>query len=127
MLISLISFFKSKTVRGVCFSSLSKEDFPSSALPVKVKKFRVGTNSSSEDYLMGSNVSVEPSPDIDFAKVDKPTKIDISMIKSLFPGQTVTVVAKVSHLYPSKCIGANNAKMQNGNLVDPSGTMKVTL
>ena len=76
---------------------------------------------------MGSDVSVEPFPSIDFPIVEKPTTINLSTIKSLCPGQTVTVVAKVTHVHPSKCVGPNNTKVQNGVIVDPSGTMKLTL
>ena len=104
------------------FSELSSTDSP-----VKIKKFRIDTNSNAEDLLMGSDVSVEPFPTIDFPKVNKPTTMNLGTIKSLRPGQTVTVTAKVSHLHPSKSVGSNNTRVQNGMIVDPSGTMKLTL
>jgi DNA-directed RNA polymerase subunit RPC12/RpoP len=71
--------------------------------------------------------TLNPFPSIDFPIVEKPTTINLSTIKSLCPGQTVTVVAKVTRVHPSKCVGPNNTKVQNGVIVDPSGTMKLTL
>ena len=121
---------KEKTVRGVCFSPPKLKRFlelSSAGSPVKIKKFRNDTKSNSEDILMGSDVSVEPFPAIDFPKVEKPTTMNLSTIKSSRPGQTVTVSAKVSHLHPSKSVGSNNTNVQNGMIVDPSGTMKLSL
>ena len=121
---------KEKTVRGVCFSPPKLKRFSelsSAGSPVKIKKFRIDTKSNSEDILMGSDVSVEPFPAIDFPKVEKPTTMNLSTIKSLRPGQTVTVTAKVSHLHPCKSVGSNNTNLQNGMIVDPSGTMKLSL
>ena len=52
-------------------------EFSVAGSPVKIKKLRVDTNSNSEDYSMGSDVSLEPFPEIDFGKVDKSTKMDL--------------------------------------------------
>ena len=109
----------------VCFSPPKLKRFSelsSTDSPVKIKKFCIDRNLNAEDLLMGSDVSVEPFP-----KVNKPITMNLGTIKSLHPGQTVTVTAKVSHLHPSKNVGSNNTRVQNGMIVDPSGTMKLTL
>ena len=53
--------------------------------------------------------------------------MNLSTIKSVCPGQIVTVTAKVTHLYLSKTVGSENLQLQHAIIADPSGTMKVTL
>ena len=76
---------KHKTVCGVCFSPQKQKNFSkfsNASSPTKIKEFHVNTNSNAEDLLMGSDVSVEPFPSIDFPIVEKPTTINLSTIKS---------------------------------------------
>ena len=121
---------KEETVRGVCFSPPKPKRFTSLSQansPVKIKKFRIDTKSNAEDLLMGHEVTIEHFPAIDFDKVKLPTMMNLSTIKSVCPGQIVTVTAKVTHLYPSKTVGSENLQLQHAIIADPSGTMKMTL
>ena len=76
---------------------------------------------------MGHDVTIEHFPAIDFDEVELPTTMNLSTIKSVCPGQIVTVTAKVTHLYPSKTVGSKNLQLQHVIIADPSGTMKMTL
>ena len=76
---------------------------------------------------MGHDVTIEHFPAIDFDKVKLPTTMNLSTIKSVCPGQIVTVTAKVTSLYPSKTVGSKNLQLQHAIIADPSGTMKMTL
>ena len=108
---------KEETVRGVCFSPPKLKRFTSQSQansPVKIKKFR-------------TEVTIENFPAIDFDKVKLPTTMNLSTIKSVCPGQIVTVTAKVTHLYLSKTVGSENLQLQHAIIADPSGTIKVTL
>ena len=121
---------KEETVRGVCFSPLKLKRFTSLSQansPVKIKKFGIDTKSNAEDLPMGHEVTIEHFPAIDFDKVKLPTTMNLSTIKSVCPGQIVTVTAKVTHLYLSKTVGSENLQLQHAIIADPSGTMKVTL
>ena len=77
--------------------------------------------------LMGHDVTIEHFPPIDFDKVQLPTTMNLSTIKSVCPGQIVRVTAKVTHLYSSKTVGSKNLQIQHAIIADPSGTMKMTL
>ena len=119
-----------KTVRGVCFSPPKLKRFTSlnqANSPVKIKKFCIDTKSNGEDLLMGHDVTIEHFSAIDFDKVELPTTMNVSIIKSVCSGQIVTVTAKVTHLYPSKTVGSKNLQLQHAIIADPSGTMKMTL
>ena len=70
---------------------------------------------------------IEHFPAIDFNKVKLSTTMNLLTIKSLCPGQIVTVTAKVTHLHPSKTVGSKNLQLQHAIIADPSGTMKMTL
>ena len=121
---------KEETVRGVCFSPPKLKRFTSLSQansPVKIKKFRIDTKSNAEDLPMGHEVTIEHFPAIDFDKVKLPTTMNLSTIKSVCPGQIVTVTAKVTHLYLSKTVGYENVQLQHAIIADPSGTMKMTL
>ena len=76
---------------------------------------------------MSHDVTIEHFPAIDFDKVKLPTTMNLSTIKSVCPGQIVTVTAKVTHLYPSKTVSSKNLQLQHAIIADPSGTMKMTL
>ena len=123
---------KEETVRGVCFSPPKLKRFTSLSQansPVKIKKFRIDTKSNVEDLPMGHEVTIEHFPAIDFDKVKLPTTMNLSTIKSVCPGQIVTVTAKVTHfyMYLSKTVGSENLQLQHAIIADPSGTMKMTL
>ena len=121
---------KEETVRGVCFSPPKLKRFTSLSQansPVKIKKFCIDTKSNAEDLPMGHEVTIEHFPAIDFDKVKLPTTMNLSTIKSVCPGQIVTVTAKVTHLYLSKTVGSENLQLQHAIIADPSGTMKMTL
>ena len=79
------------------FTSLSEANSP-----VKIKKFCIDTKSNAEDLLMGHDVTIGHFQAIDFDKVKLPTTMNLSTIKSVCPGQIVTVTAQVTHLYPLK-------------------------
>ena len=114
----------------MCFSPPKLKRFTSLSeanSPVKIKKFRIDTKSNAEDLLMGHDVTIEHFPAIDFEKVKLPTTMNMSTIKSVCPGQIVTVTAKVTHLYPSKTVSSKNLQLQHAIIADPSGTMKMTL
>ena len=121
---------KEKTVQGVCFLPPKLKRFTSLSeanSQVKIKKFRIDTKSNAEDLLIGHDVTIEHFPAIDFDKVKLPTTMNLSTIKSVCPGQIVTVTAQVTHLYPSKTVGSKNLQIQQAIIADPSGTMKMTL
>ncbi|KAL9951777.1 hypothetical protein ACROYT_G044503 [Oculina patagonica] len=121
---------KEKTVRGVCFSPPKRKRFASffdNNSPVKIKKFQVDTKSNTEDLLMGHDVNIEHFQAIDFDKEPIPTTMSLATIKSVCPGQIVTVTAKVTHLFPSKTVGSKPLQVQNAIIADPSGTTKLTL
>lgn len=112
---------KEKTVQGVCFSPPKLKRFTSLSeanSTVKIKKFHIDTKSNAEDFLMGHDVTIEHFPAIDFDKVKLPTMMNLSTIKSVCPGQIVTV---------SKTVGSKNLQIQEAIIADPSGTMKMTL
>ena len=86
----------------MCFSPPRRKRFTSLSQansPVKIKKFHIDTKSNAEDLLMCHDVTIEHFPAIDFDKVKRPTMMNLSAIKSVCPGQIVTVTAKVTHLY----------------------------
>ena len=64
---------------------------------------------------------------IDFPKVDMPTTIDLSIIKTLCVGQLVCFKAKVNQLNKPKQVQSGRLQMVEGILLDPSCTMKVIL
>lgn len=47
--------------------------------------------------------------------------------KACCPSQIITITAKVAHVHPSKRVGVKKLLMQNFVIVDPSGTMLLTL
>jgi len=121
---------KDKTVRGVCFSPPKLKRFSElsqKSSPVKLKKFRVDTASNSEDLLMGRDVIIEDLQEIDSQKQELPTTMNVSNAKAVCPGQEITIKAKVAHIYPAKTVGKDNVLMQNAVVVDPTGTIKLTL
>ena len=121
---------KEKTVRGVCFSPPKLKRFcelSQKSSPVKLKKFRVDTASNSEDLLMGRDVIIEDLQEIDFQKQELPTTMNVSNATTVCPGQEITLKAKVAHIYPAKTVGKDNVMMQNAVVMDPTGTIKLTL
>ena len=113
----------------MCFSPPKLKRFTSLSQansPVKIKKFRIDTKSNAEDLPTGHEVTIEHFPAIDFDKVKLPTTMNLSTIKSVCPGQIVTVTAKVTHLYLSKTVSSENLQLQHAIIADPSATMKVT-
>lgn len=121
---------KDKTVRGICFSppKLKRfEEFSNTSSPVKVKKFRIDTQSNSEDYIMESDMSIEHFPDVNFQKQQMSTTMNISTVKTLCIGQLLTLKAKVAHLHVPKKVQSQNLLLQEAMLVDPSGTIKFVL
>ena len=96
---------KTETVRGVCFACNKRKrflDFSENSSPVKVKRFQVNTKANAEDLVMANDVSVEQMLTIDFPKVDMPTAIDLSVVKTLCVGQLVSFKAKASQLSQPK-------------------------
>lgn len=74
-----------------------------SANPVKLKKFRIDTKSHSEDILIGRDICVEECS-ATFDKIEMPTTLNLSNVKSLCVGQQVTLKAKVVSLHAPKHI-----------------------
>ena len=121
---------KDKTVRGVCFSPQKRKlftDLSDKNSAVAIKRFRIDTNSNSQDLLMDDDVIIDAYSDVDFEKQDLPTTMNVSTTKSVCPGQIVTVTGKIAHLYPPKQVGSKNLHMLNAVLIDPSGTITLTL
>lgn len=118
---------ESKTIRGVCFSPTHRKrfhDISRSTSPVKLRKFRIDTKSNSEDILMGRDVCVEACS-ATFDKVEMPTTLNLSNVKSLCLGQQVTLRAKVVSLHAPKHVKTKNLDLQEATLVDPHGSIKM--
>ena len=121
---------RSKTVRGVCFSPPKWKLFTElgqNNSPVKIKKYRVDSTAYSEDLLMGPDVVIDTCHDVDFQKQQLPSTMNISNAKLVCPGQITTIRAKVAHTHPPKQVSSKNLLMQNVVIVDPSGTIQLTL
>ena len=120
---------ESKMIRGVCFSPTHQKrfhDISQSTSPVKLKKFSIDTKSNSEDILMGLDVCVEECS-ATFDKVEMPTTLNLSNVKSLCVGQQVTLKAKVVSVHASKHIKTKNLDLQEATLVDLHGSIKMIL
>ena len=81
----------------------------------------------SEDLLMGHDVVIDACHDVDFKKQHLPPTMNISNAKLVCPGQITTIKAKVAHTHPAKQVSSKNLLMQNVVIVDPSGTILLTL
>ena len=95
--------------------------------PVKIKRFRIDQKSNTEDLLMGGNVEVQQLPTAPFPKVDIPSTFDLAMLKTIAPGQLITVKAKVTALREAKTLQTSRGtlKMMEGQIVDPQGYSKI--
>ena len=76
---------------------------------------------------MGYDVMIDAYNDVDFQKQQLPSTMNVSNAKLVCPGQIITIMAKVAHVHPSKRVGVKNLLMQNVVIVDPSGTILLTL
>ena len=94
---------------------------------VKIKRFRIDQKSNTEDLLMGGNVEVQQLPTAPFPKVDIPSTFDLAMLKTIAPGQLITVKAKVTALREAKTLQTSRVtlKMMEGQIVDPPGYSKI--
>lgn len=97
-----------------------------SASPVKLKKFRIDTKSHSEDILIGRDISVEECL-ATFDKVEMPTTLNLSNVKSLCVGQQVILKAKVVSLHAPKHIKTKNLDLQEATRVGQHGSIKMVL
>ena len=104
----------------------NNSEYSKNSSPVKVKKFKVDTNSNTEDLIM-ENVSIEHFPDIDFTRIEIPTTITLSTIKSVCIGQLVTIKAKVIHLTSVQYVQSGKLRIVEADLLNPSATLKVIL
>ena len=78
---------KHKTVRADCFSPPKRKyfsEYSTSNTPVEIKKFKVDTNSNTENLVMGNNVSVQYCPNIDFPKVEIPSSVTLATLCLLY-------------------------------------------
>lgn len=121
---------KEKYLRGVCFAPAKRDLFQSvqdGSSPVKIKRFRIDQKSNTEDLLMGDNVEVQQLPTAPFPKVDIPSTFDLAMLKTIAPGQLITVKAKVTALREAKTLQTSRGtlKMMEGQIVDPQGYSKI--
>lgn len=95
-----------KMIRGVCFLPTREKrfyDISQSTSSVKLKKFRIDSKSHSEDILIGQDICVEECL-ATFDKVEMPTTLNLSNVKSLCVGQQVTLKAQVVSLHAPKHI-----------------------
>ena len=76
---------------------------------------------------MGRDVIIEDLQEIDLQKQELPTTMNVSNTTTVSPGQEITLKAKVAHIYPAKTVGKDNVMMQNSVVIDPTGTIKLTL
>ena len=76
---------------------------------------------------MGHDVVIDACHDVDFKKQHLPPTMNISNAKLVCPGQITTIKAKVAHTHPAKQVSSKNLLMQNVVIVDPSGTILLTL
>ena len=77
---------------------------------------------------MDRDIVIEESWE-DFPKQTMPEKMDITIIRSVSPGQLVSLKAKVAHLYPPKqvTIKTELLNLQECSIVDANGTIKFVL
>lgn len=76
---------------------------------------------------MGDNVEVQKLPTAPFPKVDIPSTFDLAMLKTIAPGQLITVKAKVTALREAKTLQTSRGtlKMMEGQIVQiPKGILK---
>ena len=117
-------------MRGVCFAHAKRDLFQSvqdGSSPVKIKRFRIDQKSNTEDLLMSGNVEVQQLPTAPFPKVNIPSTFDLAMLKTVAPGQLITVKAKVTALREAKTLQTSRGtlKMIEGQIVDPQGYSKI--
>ena len=88
---------------------------------MKIKRFRIDQKSNTEDLLMSGNVEVQQLPTAPFPKVNIPSTFDLAMLKTVAPGQLITVKAKVTALREAKTLQTSRGtlKMIEGQIVDP--------
>ena len=55
------------------------------------------------------------------------TTLNVSNVKTVYPGQEITIKTKVVHIYPAKTVEKHNVMIQNAVDIDPTGTIKLTL
>ncbi|KAJ7394876.1 hypothetical protein OS493_000711 [Desmophyllum pertusum] len=123
---------KDRSFRGVCFSPGKRSLFAglqADGSAVKIKKFRIDTRSNAEDLLMNNNVEIQQLPAAPFPKVDIPSTLTLGMLKSISPGQLITVKAKIIHLQEQKTVKTSSGplSMIEGQIVDVEGYSKIIL
>lgn len=76
---------------------------------------------------MSGNVEVQQLPTAPFPKVNIPSTFDLAMLKTVAPGQLITVKAKVTALREAKTLQTSRGtlKMIEGQIVDPQGYSKI--
>lgn len=76
---------------------------------------------------MGCNVIIEDHKEIDLQKQELTTTMNVSKAMTVCPGKEITLKPTVAHIYPGKTVGKDNVIMQNAVVIDPRGTIKLTL
>ena len=76
---------------------------------------------------MSGNVEVQQLPTAPFPKVNIPSTFDLAMLKTVAPGQLITVKAKVTALREAKTLQTSRGtlKMIEDQIVDPQGYSKI--
>ena len=121
---------KDKYLRGVCFSPPKRQLFKwleEGGSPVKIKKFRLSTNSNTDDLLMNSNLEIKQLSASPFPRVDIPSTLTLGMLKTIVPAQLITLKAKVTALQPEKTLETSKGplNMVEGQIVDTQGYSKI--
>ena len=76
---------------------------------------------------MGCNVIIEDLQEIDLQKQELTTTMNVSKATTVCPGKEITLKPMVAHIYPGKTVGKDNVIMQNAVVIDPRGTIMLTL
>lgn len=119
-------------IRGVCFSPVKHtqfKDISEKKSPVKVRQFKLDNKSDNNTVLMYHNVSLDSVDDINFQPKDIPTTYNIASISAFNTNQMITIKAKLLQKSGKKKVKTANGEKSivNAYLVDPHGTIKVTL
>jgi hypothetical protein len=124
-----------KSVRAICFSPAKRKLFDEcekNSTPVKIRKFMHDRKEGSTDILMSEYVIVEElkPEDVPFSKEELlPSDLNVSMLASISPQQLISLKAKLIHVGEVETVKTPHSTLRkcDGLLVDPSGSVKITL
>ena len=115
---------ENEVVRGVCFFPPRHKEFEihsQNKSPVKITEFRV--DAKSNDICMGANVQLQQLVNIEFARVETPETLNLSLLNHVSNGELIKIKAKVVQLQGEKKLKVRDEVLRKADaqLIDPYG------